>query len=166
MEVEFLIPNRSRGTDRAIAVDDLKVSAQPLRFVSLAYDHSIVLPFYGHNIRVPEPEAFILLKLLVIPRRRTDAKKERILRRRHHWAAILLHERPPQDELEKSTVRSRSRGESQFALRLIFTCRASRGYFRSPWTERETLPRARTGRATFSLGGIPLSEAVMIRQRC
>lgn len=77
MEVEFLVPEKGRGVGTAVFVDALHVEAQPLRFLSLAYDRSMVVPFRGYHVRVPEPEAFVLLKLLVIPRRTDHAKLEK-----------------------------------------------------------------------------------------
>jgi hypothetical protein len=74
MEVEFLIPEQGRGGGGSISVSALRVEAQPLRFLSLAYDRSMVVHYRGHEIRVPEPEAFVLLKLLVIPRRKDPSK--------------------------------------------------------------------------------------------
>lgn len=77
MEVEFLIPEHGRGTGRSISVGVLHVEAQPLRFLSLAYDRSMVVRYQDYEIRVPEPEAFVLLKLLVIPRRKDPGKIEK-----------------------------------------------------------------------------------------
>ena len=74
MEVEFLIPEQGAGENHAVAVDQLNVVAQPLRYLTLAYDRSMVVLFRGFRIRVPEPEAFVLLKLLVLPRRKDNAK--------------------------------------------------------------------------------------------
>lgn len=74
MEVEFLIPEQGRGSDTAVTVNTLHVQAQPLRFLSLAFDRSMVVRYRGYDIRVPEPEAFVLLKLLVIPRRKDHGK--------------------------------------------------------------------------------------------
>lgn len=74
MEVEFLIPEQGRGAGGSIPVDALRIQAQPLRFLSLAYDWSMVVQYQGYDIRVPEPEAFVLLKLLVIPRRKDRSK--------------------------------------------------------------------------------------------
>ncbi len=77
MEVEFLIPEQGRGTDTSVSVNALRVKAQPLRFLSLAFDWSMTVPYRGYDIRVPEPEAFVLLKLLVIPRRKDRGKAAR-----------------------------------------------------------------------------------------
>ena len=75
LEVEFLIPEHGRGTDQAVAIPALGISALPLRFLSLAYDRSMCVSYYGYNIRVPEPEVFVLLKLLILPRRKNNAKR-------------------------------------------------------------------------------------------
>lgn len=77
MEVEFLIPEQGRGTARSVSVSPLHVEAQPLRFLSLAYDRSMVVRYQDYKIRVPEPEAFVLLKLLVIPRRKDPGKRKK-----------------------------------------------------------------------------------------
>lgn len=74
LEVEFLIPEHGRGTNRAITIEALGIKAQPLRYLALAYNQSMSIPYYGYNIRVPEPEAFVLLKLLILPRRKDKAK--------------------------------------------------------------------------------------------
>lgn len=77
MEVEFLIPEKGSGVASSISVDALCVKAQPLRYLSLAYDRSMEMHYRGYDIRVPEPEAFVLLKLLVIPRRKDHRKMEK-----------------------------------------------------------------------------------------
>lgn len=63
-----------KSNDGASPVEKLHLSAQPLRYLSLAFDHTVFVEYCGHSVRVPEPEAFVLLKLLVIPRRKNDAK--------------------------------------------------------------------------------------------
>ena len=75
LEVEFLIPEHGRGTGRSISIPTLSIKAQPLRFLSLAYEQSMFISYLGHNIRVPEPEVFVLLKLLILPRRKDSAKR-------------------------------------------------------------------------------------------
>lgn len=74
IEVEFLIPEPGRERTNAVKITELGISAQPLRFLSLAYKQSISVSYHGYNIRVPEPEAFVLLKLLILPRRKAKAK--------------------------------------------------------------------------------------------
>ena len=75
LEVEFLIPEHGRGAGRSVSIPKLGISAQPLRFLSLAYKRSMSVSYHGYNIRVPEPEVFVLLKLLILPRRKDNAKR-------------------------------------------------------------------------------------------
>lgn len=75
LEVEFLIPEQGKGTDKSVPIPNLGIRAQPLRYLSLAYDRSMFISYHGFNIRVPEPEAFVLLKLLILPRRNDYAKR-------------------------------------------------------------------------------------------
>jgi hypothetical protein len=77
MEVDFLIPEQGRGSNKAVSVDVLHVEAQPPRFLSLAYDQSMIVQYHGYDIRLPDPAAFVLLKLLVIPRRKDPGKDEK-----------------------------------------------------------------------------------------
>lgn len=77
MEVEFLIAEQGAGVNHGILIEGLNVTAQPLRYLSIAYDHSMEVDYRGLRIRVPEPEAFVLLKLLVLPRRKDAAKIEK-----------------------------------------------------------------------------------------
>ena len=92
MEVEFLIPEQGRGAGGSISVDALQVRAQPLRFLSLAYDRSMVVHYRGYAIRAPEPAAFVLLKLLVIPRRRDLSKIEKDAYTARHLGEYLLED--------------------------------------------------------------------------
>lgn len=77
MEVEFLAPSRQPDRTRPVPVDDLSTVAQPLEYLSLAYDKSMIVRHRGHDVRVPLPEAFVVLKLLVIPRRKDAQKREK-----------------------------------------------------------------------------------------
>jgi len=77
MEVEFLIPELGRGIGNAVKITELGISAQPLRFLSLAHTRSMYVTYHGYNIRVPEPEVFVLLKLLILPRRKDQAKRQK-----------------------------------------------------------------------------------------
>ena len=54
-DVDFLIPELGRGRANAVKITELGISAQPLRFLSLAYKRSMSVSYHGYNIRVPEP---------------------------------------------------------------------------------------------------------------
>ena len=79
IEVEFLTPEFGRGDARSIEIPKLRIKAQPLRYLGLAAANTTLLAFHDLDVRVPLPEAFLLLKILVIPKRlnRDKAAKDR-----------------------------------------------------------------------------------------
>lgn len=72
LSVEFLVPERGRGTDRAVDLPMLGVNAQPLRFMDVALMKVIHAELHGVQVRVPHPACFTLHRLLVAPRRRKE----------------------------------------------------------------------------------------------
>lgn len=91
IEVEFLTPEFGRGKDRPIYMDQFGVTALPLRYVSLAIDHTITVPYATMSVRVPEPEAFVLLKLLILPKRSGEAKVAKDIATIEALGRFLLH---------------------------------------------------------------------------
>lgn len=77
--IEFLAPERGRGSSRVCDVPGLGVNAQPLRFMDVALMMTVRLPFGDVPVTVPHPAAFALHKLLVAPRRRKAEKKRKDL---------------------------------------------------------------------------------------
>ena len=67
--VEFLVPERGRGTDHPVRVPQLKVNAQALRFLSALAEDTVTATLEGVQVRMPHPAAFALHKLLIAPRR-------------------------------------------------------------------------------------------------
>jgi hypothetical protein len=78
--LEFIVPERGRGSDKPFAIPDLGINAQPLRFMDFLLDNVIRLRFAGQNISVPHPAHFALLKLIVSARRQKPVKKANDLR--------------------------------------------------------------------------------------
>lgn len=68
--VEFLVPERGRGTAFPVMIPMLGVNAQALRFMDIALMKIIYVDLHGVNVRVPHPAAFALHRLLVAPRRK------------------------------------------------------------------------------------------------
>ena len=71
--VEFLVPERGRGSDHPVRLPHLKVNAQSLRFLGMLADRTIVSTLDGVKVRMPHPAVFALHKLLIAPRRRGPA---------------------------------------------------------------------------------------------
>ena len=74
--VEFLVPERGRGTDHPVRLPQLKVNAQALRFLNMLSDSTITATIEGIPVRMPHPAAFALHKLLIAPRRRGPTGKQ------------------------------------------------------------------------------------------
>ena len=100
--IEFLVPERGRGSEGLQDLPKLKMNAQALRFMGIALMMTVRLPFGNVPVNVPHPAAFALHKLLIAPRRRNVEKKRKDL----DAAALIL------DLLNK-------KGEIQLARNLL-----------------------------------------------
>lgn len=75
--LEFLVPERGRGTHDAFDIPALGVNAQPLRYLGMLLMDTITLEFRGVPVRLPHPARFALHKLIVAERRDNADKAER-----------------------------------------------------------------------------------------
>ena len=76
--LEFLVPERGRGSDEAFEIPELGVNAQRLRYLDLSLTDTVTVEFRGLPVRLPHPVRFALHKLIVAERRSTDkAEKDR-----------------------------------------------------------------------------------------
>lgn len=78
--LEFIVPERGRGSDKPFPIPDLGINAQPLRFMDFLADSLIRLNFAGLKVSVPHPANFALLKVIISARRQKPVKKENDLR--------------------------------------------------------------------------------------
>ena len=74
LRVEFLVPEIGRGYDKAQRVEKLHVTAQGLRYLNLLAGYPRSVSYKTLSIRVPEPAAFALQKLITSTRRTKAAK--------------------------------------------------------------------------------------------
>ena len=72
LKIEFITVEKGKGTDKAVKINKLGVSAIPLRYVSLLLDKPIIITDNGKKIRVPAPSRFCLHKLIIAARRRIN----------------------------------------------------------------------------------------------
>jgi hypothetical protein len=78
--IEFLVPERGRGTDKPYPLPHLGVNAQALRFLDFLVKNTIVIELEDLRIRVPHPAAFGLHKLIISKRRKTEEKSLKEMR--------------------------------------------------------------------------------------
>ena len=70
LKIEFITPEKGRGTDKAIRIKKLGINAIPLRFIMLLLDKPITIVENDLKILVPNPTNFCLHKLIIASRRR------------------------------------------------------------------------------------------------
>jgi hypothetical protein len=74
LTIEFLVPELGRGGKEPLRIKQFNITAQPLRFLNMLTENSLVVPYEGMKVRVPDPVAYGFHKLLISPRR---LKKEK-----------------------------------------------------------------------------------------
>jgi hypothetical protein len=84
--VEFLVPEKGRGSDKAYPLPQLSMNAQPLRFLDYLLQNTIRIEAEGLKINVPHPAAFALHKLIISARR---TKEEKLLKDRKEALGVL-----------------------------------------------------------------------------
>jgi len=72
--VEFLSPERGKGTDRPIPIPRLNINAVALRFLNLLTENTIKVAIESFEISLPHPANFALHKLIIFQRRFKEDK--------------------------------------------------------------------------------------------
>jgi hypothetical protein len=70
--VEFLVPEKAKGTDKPYPLPQLCVNAQALRYLGFLVDNPITVKVDKMKLIMPHPIAFALHKLLILKKRKTD----------------------------------------------------------------------------------------------
>lgn len=76
LELEFITRVLGKG-QATYKIPSIGIEAEGLRIVNMLADYPLELECNGHVITVPEPEAYILQKLLTNPTRTPESKKEK-----------------------------------------------------------------------------------------
>lgn len=73
--VEFLVPERGRGSDKPYSLPQLGLNAQTLRFLDFLAQNAVAMTLKGLTVTLPHPANFALHKLLISTRRPTTEKQ-------------------------------------------------------------------------------------------
>ncbi|MEW6075795.1 MAG: GSU2403 family nucleotidyltransferase fold protein [Candidatus Omnitrophota bacterium] len=84
--VEFLSPEKGRGTDKPVPLPKLGVNAVALRFLSLLTDNVIKAKVEDFEVLLPHPANFALHKLIIFQRR---FKEDKAIKDRNAAVEIL-----------------------------------------------------------------------------
>ncbi len=75
LAIEFLVPERGRGSSKPFPLKDLSINAQPLRYLSLLTQRIINTEVEGVKISLPHPAVFAFHKLIVAQIRKNKDKE-------------------------------------------------------------------------------------------
>lgn len=75
--LEFLVPEKGRGTDKPYPLPNLGMNAVPLRFISFLSQNTIQIKYQNIPIIMPHPANFALHKLIIFQRRIKKEKAEK-----------------------------------------------------------------------------------------
>jgi hypothetical protein len=76
-KIEFLAPEKGRGTDKAVPIKPLNIKAMPLRYLQMLFDQQINIEKEGYTYIVPSPWVFAFHKILILRKRKDKAKREK-----------------------------------------------------------------------------------------
>ena len=76
-KIEFLTPEKGRGTDKAVTVKPLNIKAMSLRYLQMLFDQQINIKKEGYTYIVPSPWVFAYHKILISEKRKSKDKKEK-----------------------------------------------------------------------------------------
>ena len=76
-KIEFLTPQGGKGTDKAVYIKPLKISATPLRYLRMLFDQQMEVEKEGYKFIVPSPWVLAYNKILIAKNRRAKDKKEK-----------------------------------------------------------------------------------------
>lgn len=76
-KIEFLTVEKGRGTDKAIVIKSLHISATPLRFIQMLFDDPIKIEKDNYSCIIPSPWVFAFHKMLISNRRKEKWKKDK-----------------------------------------------------------------------------------------
>jgi hypothetical protein len=77
LKIEFLTPERGRGTTGPKEIKGMGINAVPLRYVDMLFKDPIQLVEQGVAVSIPNPAAFAFHKLLIASRRKKKDKQDR-----------------------------------------------------------------------------------------
>lgn len=84
--LEFLVPERGKGTSKPVPLTKLGMNAVALRFLSLLSENVIKIKVENFNISLPHPANFALHKLIIFQRR---FKEDKAIKDRNAAVEIL-----------------------------------------------------------------------------
>ena len=70
LEIEFLVSEIGKGSNKPFPVKNLNTNAQRLRYLDLLEKYTFEINFYDIKIEIPQPAAFVINKFIVSLKRK------------------------------------------------------------------------------------------------
>lgn len=77
IKIEFIVPKKGKGDEDSVRVNTLSLTAIPLRYVDMLLIDPEYIEENGIKIRIPNPAAFCLHKIIISSRRKRKDKTEK-----------------------------------------------------------------------------------------
>ncbi len=100
LEIQFITPEIGRGKDTPYSIKQLHINAEGLRYLDLFQTYNFEMTHKGITIRLPEPGAFILQKILASQERKDTEKKEKDLTAVKSIGEVCLNDKSRRQQLE------------------------------------------------------------------
>lgn len=95
LAIEFLVPERGRGSNKPFELAHLGVNAQQLRYLQILSEDTIKVKKEGITIRLPHPVLFALHKLIVSGLRKNKDKREKDIEESLRTLKVILEKEGP-----------------------------------------------------------------------
>jgi hypothetical protein len=78
-KIEFLTPEKGRGSDKALSIHPLKIRATPLRYLQMLSEQPLQIDKEDYVFFIPNPWTLAFHKILISQKRKAKDKKEKDL---------------------------------------------------------------------------------------
>jgi hypothetical protein len=100
LEIQFLTPALGRAKETPYEIKKLNIKAEGLTYMKMLQDYTFTMTQNSITIRLPEPEAYILHKILISPRRQDMAKKDKDLMAAKSIGELCLEDEARRERLK------------------------------------------------------------------
>lgn len=100
LEIQFLTPALGRVKDTPQEIKQLNINAESLSYLKMLQDYKFSMTHKGITFWLPEPEAYVLHKILISPKRKSSSKKEKDLMAAQSIGELCLEYKPHRDRLK------------------------------------------------------------------
>ncbi|QTA82610.1 Nucleotidyltransferase domain-containing protein [Desulfonema limicola] len=100
LEIQFLTPALGRGKDSPYEIKKLNINAEGLRYMTLLQDFKFQMKHAGITIWLPEPEAFVLHKILISQKRKSQAKTDKDLQSAQSIGELCIEDEARRERLK------------------------------------------------------------------